>query len=120
MVPETHSGIRILNYAPDGHKLRGERDAVEIIGTAMEHGADMAVIPAERFDDDFFRLGTGIAGEMVQKFATYRLRLAVVGDISRHLAASSALRDFVRETNRGDQLWFLPDAGELGERLTQG
>ena len=53
----------------------------------------------------------------MQKFVNYRRRLAVVGDVSRQLAESSALRDFVREANRGSQLWFLADDGALDDRL---
>jgi Domain of unknown function (DUF4180) len=45
-----------------------------------------------------------LAGEFAQKFVNYRLRLAIVGDISQHLAGSEALCDFVAETNRGNQL----------------
>ena len=48
---------------------------------------------------------------------TYRLHLVVVGDIARHVAASTALRDFVREANRGRQTWFVADAEELAARL---
>jgi hypothetical protein len=47
----------------------------------------------------------------------YRLRLAVLGDISRHVAESTALRDFVYESNQGNQLWFLGGVEELDERL---
>jgi hypothetical protein len=45
------------------------------------------------------------------------MALVVLGDISRHTEASSALRDFVRECNRGRQTWFLTDVEELRERL---
>ncbi|MFF8373151.1 DUF4180 domain-containing protein [Streptomyces lydicus] len=75
------------------------------------------VIPAGRFDEAFFRQRTHIAGEIIQKFVNYRVGLAVIGDSSRHTGASSALRDFVRECNRGQQTWFLSDAEELHERL---
>ncbi|MFI9155349.1 DUF4180 domain-containing protein [Streptomyces sp. NPDC053367] len=64
-----------------------------------------------------FRLRTGVAGAMVQKFVTYRVRLAVVGDVSRQAAESGALRDFLRETNEGGHLWFVPGYDELGEKL---
>jgi hypothetical protein len=50
---------------------------------------------------------------------TYRLLLVIVGDISQHVEASSALRDFVGETNRGDHVWFLSTLEELDERLAQ-
>ena len=48
----------------------------------------------------------------------YRLKFAVLGDISEHVAASDALRDFVYESNNGRQIWFLPDEQALEQRLT--
>ncbi|WP_425567685.1 DUF4180 domain-containing protein [Salinactinospora qingdaonensis] len=36
-------------------------------------GAQWGVIPAERFDDAFFRLSSRIAGDIVQKFVNYQL-----------------------------------------------
>ena len=81
--------------------------------------ATLIVIPVECLDDDFFRLQTRIAGELIQKFVQYRRRLAIVGDISRHLAESSALRAFVYESNRGNEVWFLATREELEQRLAQ-
>ena len=57
------------------------------------------------------------AGAVVQKFVNYRLRLVVVGDVSEHVAASTALRDFVREANRGTQTGFVADEAELAAWL---
>jgi hypothetical protein len=54
---------------------------------------------------------------VVQKLANYRLRLAVLGDVTAHTSASDALRDWVREANRGGQVWFVADTGELAERF---
>ncbi|TDQ54232.1 DUF4180 domain-containing protein [Actinorugispora endophytica] len=110
-------GTPVLVCAADGAPLRGERDATDLIGEAFHHGAAWVALPADRLSDDFFRLRTRVAGDVVQKFATYRLGLAVLGDISRHTDAGTALRDFVRESNRGRLLWFLPDLEALGERL---
>ncbi len=110
-------GVRVLACAPDGKKLQSDRDAVELIGEAIEHRASLILIPTERLDDDFFRLRTRIAGEMIQKFVNYRLRVAIVGDISGHMEKSSALRDFVYESNRGDQVWFVANLEELDQRL---
>jgi hypothetical protein len=110
-------GVRVLECAPDGNKTRSDRDAIELIGEALGNGAGLVAIPAEQFDDDFFRLSTRIAGEIIQKFVTYRLRLAIIGDISRHVGESSALRDFVYESNRGDHVWFVANLEELAHRL---
>jgi Domain of unknown function (DUF4180) len=75
------------------------------------------MVPVERLPDEFFDLRTGLVGQIAQKFVNYRLRLAIVGDISRHLTASSALREFLYETNRGSQLWFVATVAELRGRL---
>jgi uncharacterized protein DUF4180 len=113
----TCSGARAVACSLDGDKLRSERDAIEVIQSALPHGADVILIPVERFDDDFFRLKTRVAGEFIQKFVTYRLRLAIMGDISRHLEESSALRDFVYECNAGNHVWFVANPEELGKQL---
>lgn len=108
----------ILMVCPGGgKKLRTGRDAVELIGEALQAGAGMVVIPMERLDEDFFRLRTGVAGEFLQKFVTYKLRLAIVGNISAYLSESSVLRDFVYEANRGGHFWFADSREALDQRL---
>ncbi|MCJ1676513.1 DUF4180 domain-containing protein [Streptomyces sp. APSN-46.1] len=115
---QTIHDVPVLMCAPEGEPIGGERDVLDLIGNAGYQGAEWVVIPAGRLDDAFFRLRTRVAGDIVQKFVNYRLGLAVLGDISRHTEASSALRDFVGECNRGRQTWFLADVEELGQRLS--
>ena len=110
-------GERIFECASEGVRFCTDRDAVELISAASEHRARFIVIPAQRLDGDFFSLSTGLAGAMLQKFATYQFRVAIIGDISEHLKKSSALQDFVRECNRGSQFWFLANHQQLDQRL---
>ncbi|MFF1279839.1 DUF4180 domain-containing protein [Streptomyces sp. NPDC058299] len=114
---DTLHGVRVLRCAPDGPLLDGESAALDLIGDAYGHDVQLVALPVERIADDFFRLRSGVAGAVVQKFVSYQLRLAVLGDISGHVANSTALRDFVYECNQGRQLWFLADAAELDTRL---
>lgn len=109
-------GVRIFECAVEGPQLRSDRDAVALMSEAGGPGAYFIVIPIERLGDDFFRLETHIAGEVIQRFAMYRVRVAILGDISRHVAESKSLRDFVYELNRRNQCWFV-DREELGNRL---
>ncbi|RKR86764.1 uncharacterized protein DUF4180 [Micromonospora pisi] len=111
-------GQQVLDCAPDGPTLDVGNPLTDLIGAAFGHQADLVVVPVSRLAGTFFDLRSGVAGEIVQKFVNYRLRLAVVGDISAHLATSTALRAFVREANRGRQLWFVTDHSELDKRLT--
>lgn len=110
-------GVRALVCAPDGPPIGTGADAGDLIGSAFSTGAELVVVPADRFTDDFYALRTKLAGEILQKFVNYRIRLAIVGDISARVAASAALRDFVTESNRGRQLWFVDDLAGLDRRL---
>lgn len=108
---------KVLICPVDGPVLRSGEDALDIIGDALGQQADLVVVPVERLAGEFFTLRSGLAGDIAQKFVNYRLRLAIVGDISGHLDRSPTLRDFVAETNRGNQLWFVSTQDELAERL---
>ncbi|WP_072690931.1 DUF4180 domain-containing protein [Rhodococcus marinonascens] len=109
-------GVQVLMCDPAGPKVVTVQDALDLIG-AVFLGAEVVAVPAYRLDERFFSLSTGFAGEIMQKFVNYRLRLAVVGDISRHLEASAALRALVHESNTADHVWFLPDIEALDARL---
>lgn len=110
----------ILRLPAEGPLLHTEQDAMDVIGDAFGHEATWVVVPLERLHPDFFVLRTRVAGGIVQKFVNYRVGLVVLGDVSRHTAASEALRDFVRESNRGLQLWFLADEAALEARFPAG
>jgi len=110
----------ILWVAADGEPIATERHATDLIGDAWGAEATTVAVPVARLDPRFFDLSSGVAGAIAQKLVNYRLRLAVIGDVAPFAEASSALRDWVWESNRGDQVWFLPDAAALEARLTSG
>lgn len=113
---QERAGTKVLLCDPDGPTVATTQDALDLIG-ASYLGATVAAVPASRLDARFFDLETGVAGEVMQKFVTYRMQLAVVGDISEYLEASSALRALVYESNRAAHVWFVPDFDALDERL---
>jgi hypothetical protein len=104
----------VHHVAAEGPLLRSANDAIELTYSVE---ADWIAVPVQRLDPAFFDLSSGVAGEFVQKFVNYGQRLAIVGEIPD---PSAALRDFVRECNRGRQVWVVADAGELAARLRAG
>jgi len=116
-ISKTFGGVRVFECASEGPALQNDRDALELITAAWENRANFLVIPVERLGEDFFRLRTRIAGEILQKFVTYKLRVAIVGDVSHYVTESDSFRDFVYESNRGNQIWFVRNQGELEQRL---
>ena len=113
---QERAGVAVLVCDPDGPPIATERDALDLIGAAFL-GATVVAVPAERLDPGFFTLGTRFAGEVMQKFVNYRLRLAIVGDITDHMERRGARRALGAEANRHDQVWFVPDLDALDARL---
>jgi hypothetical protein len=111
------AGTRILLCAIEGPAIRNPQDANDLIGAARSESAELVALPMERLDPAFFQLRTGLAGEILQKFVNYRVRLAILGDFTQPAADSTALRDLIRESNSGRTTWFLPDVAELEARL---
>lgn len=74
------------------------------------------ILPREALNEDFFRLSTGLAGEALQKFVNYKMKVAIVGDFSPY--TSKPLQDFIRESNRGKTVFFLPTEAEALQKLS--
>lgn len=111
------AGQRIFLCAEDGPLLDSDREAVDLIGELFGLEVETIAIPTSRLGPGFLDLRTRIAGEIIQKLVNYRYRPTIVGDISKALAGSKALQDFVRESNRGTMVWFVADLAALEARL---
>lgn len=114
------SGVAVLVCGNEGACIVGDRAAADLVGDALSVGAQAVALPVARLDPRFLDLSTRVAGEMLQKLVNYGLHVAIVGDISAAVAQSAALRDFVRESNRGRHVWFVADLRELEARLAGG
>lgn len=113
----TISGVRVLEVPSLGPPLGSEQDALDLIGEAYGNDVDLFAIPVARLHPDFLQLRTTMAGLFLQKLQNYGFRCAIVGDISADVAASTALADFVRESNRIGRMLFASDRDDLERRL---
>lgn len=116
-IVETLHGVGVLFCDPEGATVSDERDAVDLIAGTYGTGAEWIAVPVRRLHPDFLRLRTGVAGAVMQKFVQYRAGLIVLGDITADIEASDALRDLVRESNRGRHIWFLADRDAVAAQL---
>ena len=124
MVPVTENlvaieGRSVFLCSAGGTLLCGTKAAIDLISQARSKGAEMVVVPVERFGPEFFQLQTGAAGEFLQKFVTYQVPIVILGDTSAAVAESRALRDLIRESNKGDAIWFLATAEDLRLRIAE-
>lgn len=73
------------------------------------------VIDKKLITEDFFILSRGIAGEILQKYINYGGRIAVYGDYSHY--TSKPLKDFIFESNKGKDVFFVSTQEEAIDRL---
>lgn len=118
MTTEQLGDLTVQIEDADGQVIARTEDAMDLIGNASYSGVGLVALPVGRLHPEFFQLSSLLAGDILQKFVNYRVRVAIVGDISEYVAQSDALRDFVWESNRGEHVWFVADLDELRSRLT--
>lgn len=83
------------------------QDILDVMVTAQySDNCGGLVIYGESLGEAFFDLRSGYAGEVLQKFSNYDMKLAVIGDFGH--CQSRSFRDFVRECNRGNRVFFKP------------
>ncbi|MCC8079250.1 MAG: DUF4180 domain-containing protein [Oscillospiraceae bacterium] len=94
------------------------QSALDLLMTAKyEAGTKNIVIRKELVAEDFFILSRGLAGEVLQKFINYGGRIAIYGDYSRY--TSKPLKDFIRESNNGRDVFFTATEDEAVDMLTR-
>ncbi len=91
------------------------QDALDLIGDASYNGAHRIIIKEENIISDFFRLSSGIAGEILQKCVNYNVKLAIIGSWDKPM--SQSLRAFIIECNRGNQFFFVESFQKAKEML---
>ena len=105
-----------LECLPGEERLAGERQALDLVAACGENGTDRLMLHADNLTEDFYRLRTGVAGEILLKFSTYRIRVAAV--LTSELVDQGRFREMVLEANRGDQFRVFYDREAAEHWLT--
>ena len=94
--------------------IKDAASAIDLMMTVKyETGCDKIALNKEALIPEFFILSKQIAGEVLEKFITYQMRLAIYGDFSKY--TSNPLKDFIYESNRGKDIFFV-ESQELALR----
>ncbi|GIO31776.1 hypothetical protein J2TS6_29170 [Paenibacillus albilobatus] len=93
------------------------QSALDLMATvSYQTGADRFVLNKSAVDEKFFDLSSRLAGEVLQKFTNYRVKVAIIGDFS--IYSSKSLKDFIYESNKANHIFFLPNEQQAIERLS--
>jgi hypothetical protein len=93
------------------------QSALDLMATVRyDTGSDRIILNKSVLCEDFFHLSTKLAGEILQKFINYHMKIAIVGDFSTY--TSKSLKDFIYESNNGKDIFFLPNEEQAAEKLS--
>ena len=94
------------------------QSALDFIATVQyETDCNRIAIFKEAIIEDFFILSTRLAGEILQKFVQYNVKLAIIGNFSVY--TSKPLHDFIYESNKGNDIFFVDNEEMAIEFLTK-
>ena len=86
-----------------------------MMSVQYEKGCNKIILDEKAISEAFFKLSSGIAGEILQKFINYHTKLAVIGDFSKY--TSKPLNDFIYECNQGHDIFFVGDLDQAVQKL---
>lgn len=111
---ENNSNIAYL----DGNEIiiHEVQDGVDLVGNLYFESIHKVILFEYQITPDFFELRSGIAGEILQKFSTYNIKLAIVGDFDKY--QSKSLNDFIFESNKRKHILFVSTFEEGIEMLS--
>lgn len=98
--------------------IKDVQSAIDFIMTVKyETNCNKIALNKEAVLDDFFVLSKGIAGEILQKFINYQTKFAIYGDYSKY--TSKPLKDFIYESNKGKDIFFVENEDESIKMLSK-
>ena len=102
----------------DSVVITDAQSAIDLLMSAKyDVGTKNILISKQLIAEDFFVLSTGLAGEILQKFVNYGGRIAIYGDYSHY--TSKPLKDFIYESNKGKDIFFVATKDEAIDKLTK-
>ena len=113
--PAEKNGRRYIEGAADQPLIQTEEDAVALMGVCGEHSTERLLLYAGNLSESFFDLRSGLAGTILQKFANYRIRVALV--IPSDLVQGK-FKEYVVEANRGNQFHTFHNRIDAEDWLT--
>lgn len=110
-------GQTLLEVLSEEQIIGSVQDALDLFGELFGRYYDGIILHEKSFTPRFFDLKTKFAGEILQKFSNYRVRLAIVGNWSKYISHSFAA--FIIESNRGRMVNFTTSTEEAVALLSR-
>ena len=113
---KTINDVAIVNS--DEIVIKDTQSALDfIMSVKYETNCNKIALNKNAIIDNFFILSSRIAGEILEKFITYKTKFAIYGDYSKY--TSKPLKDFIYESNNGKDIFFVATEDEAVKMLNK-
>jgi hypothetical protein len=117
IISHQNDGLTFLEIRSEEQFINNVQDVLDLFGELYGQYYDGIILYERNITPDFFDLQTKLAGEILQKFSNYRIRLVIVGDWSKY--TSRSLEAFIVESNKGKTVNFSSSPTEALELLSR-
>ena len=117
IISHQNDGLTFLEIRSEEQFINNVQDVLDLFGELYGQYYDGIILYERNITHDFFDLQTKLAGEILQKFSNYRIRLVIVGDWSKY--TSRSLEAFICESNRGKTVNFSSSPTEAVKLLSR-
>ncbi len=113
---QTINNIPLAEVVSDSILITNLQDALDLLADLYYQGFDGIMLYEKNIAPTFFDLSSGLAGEILQKFSNYRIKLAIIGDFSAY--PSKSLKDFMFESNKLGHVNFVSSLEDAKKKLS--
>lgn len=113
-----NNGLQMARITGAELLITDTQSALDLMATVnYETQCTRIILDKESVCEDFFKLSTCLAGDILQKFINYGMKIAIVGDYSHY--TSKPLHDFIYESNHGKDIFFTATQEDAVSHLSQ-
>lgn len=105
IIEQIDGEIRVAKIKSEAILINNLDDATQLLGDLYYQGFDKIILEEQNICHVFFDLKTKLAGEILQKFSNFKMKLAIMGDWQKY--ESKSLQDFIFESNKGTLINFV-------------
>ena len=107
-------GKKFIELIPGQIIIQNEQDTVDVIGMCGVNRTNLVMLYNNNLTDDFFNLKTCIAGNILQKFVQYRVKVAAILSPEK---MKGRFKEMVTEAHSGSDFRVFNDRQKAEEWL---
>jgi len=107
----------IAELDSDSCEINNVQDSLDLMANSDYQGARGVIVREKNIIPEFFDLKSGLAGEILQKYSNYNMKLAIIGNFKKY--NSNSLNSFIIECNRGNHISFVNDKESAFKKVSK-